>query len=198
LPICRETTQHAMCLGFTLAVRRSMSITEFAHSLGWKQAWSVQHLAASGRRLHIWTPPLADSVAQPRTPRQHVSMAVNGRERPSPEKFAGEAQRHNAASAEGWGLPSAAFGLWQRERRPRPELWSSTPDLLRPFCAMALAARQRVGLSTPGTTFSQVLPPPRRAPAVPCPRGQAQCFFCRSRVRRPSPARAPPPCPPSL
>ena len=160
-----------MCLGFTLAVRRSMSITEFAHSLGWKQAGSVQHLAASGRRLHIWTPPLADSVAQPRIPRQHVSMAVKGQAPRNP-------RGHNAASAEGWGLPSAAFGLWQRERRPRPELWSSTPDLLRPFCAMALAARQRVGLSTPGTTFSQVLPPPRR-PRPRClpPRPSANASF---------------------
>ena len=164
-----------MCWGFTVAVRRSMSITEFAHSLGWKQAGSVQHLAASGRRLHIWTPPLADSVAQPRAPRQHVSMAVKGQ---APKNSRG---RHNGTTpprrrAGDSRPPPLAFG--KGSVGPSPELWSSTPDLLRPFCAMALAARQRVGLSTPGTTFSQVLPPPRR-PRPRClpPRPSANASF---------------------
>ena len=79
-------------LGLHTRSSPSMSITEFAHSLGWKQAGSVQHLAASGRRLHIWTPPLADSVAQPRIPRQHVSMAVKGQ---APKNSRG---RHNGTT----------------------------------------------------------------------------------------------------
>ena len=75
-----------------------------------------------------------------------------------------------------WAKGPLAFG--KGSVGPSPELWSSTPDLLRPFCAMALAARQRVGLSTPGTTFSQVLPPPRRPrPRCLSPRPSANASF---------------------
>ena len=75
-------------------------------------------------------------------------------------------------------MAGSAFDLWQRGVTPTGTGAGATPDLLRPFCAMALAARQRVGLSTPGTTFSQVLPPPRR-PRPRClpPRPSANASF---------------------